>query len=417
MKRLLIYSHDAHGTGDIRLVLALGEYLVQTNPQLSILLITGSATIHNFQLPPRLEFIQLPALTRGTTTFHSSQALATDFDRMIRLRADLILAAATNFDPDIVFVHKNPAGMCGELAKTLGYLKLCSSAQVVLILGDILDSPEKTIAAWKEEGHTARIASYYDKVLVLGTPEIFDPVLEYKFPPEVAAKTTFCGYIGNRRTPLKRGLIRRQLGVADDERLIVLTPGEGQDGQRIVNTYRSALVPIESQCKTRSLIVTVPEMSEADQQVRPDRTGRDSRIGYRRFVDNTMPYMEAADLVVSTGDYNTICEILATAKPAIVIPNTAPVQEQQIRTERMAQLGLLSMIHPNVLTPASLAGAIEAEWEGKSGNSNGSEDLDLNALVRVAAWTDRLSRTSKPSASPGSRVSSLKYASTASLRH
>ncbi len=61
--------------------------------------------------------------------------------------------------------------------------------------------------------------------------------------------------------------------------------------------------------------------------------------------------MAAADLIVSMGGYNTLNEIIWLRKPAIVTPRVHPRREQLIRAGRMADLGLLQMIHPRDLTP------------------------------------------------------------------
>src|SRR5262249_5787570 len=54
--------------------------------------------------------------------------------------------------------------------------------------------------------------------------------------------------------------------------------------------------------------------------------------------------MARAAGVIAMGGYNTFCEILSFDKPALIIPRTAPRLEQFIRTERAAELGLLSML-------------------------------------------------------------------------
>jgi len=51
MRRLLVYSHDIFGLGNIRRMLAIREHLVEADVDLSILLVTGSSVIHNLRLP------------------------------------------------------------------------------------------------------------------------------------------------------------------------------------------------------------------------------------------------------------------------------------------------------------------------------------------------------------------------------
>jgi predicted glycosyltransferase len=65
MRRLLVYSHDTFGLGNIRRTLAICEHLVEADVDLSILLVTGSPVIHNLRPPARLDYIKLPCLTRS----------------------------------------------------------------------------------------------------------------------------------------------------------------------------------------------------------------------------------------------------------------------------------------------------------------------------------------------------------------
>jgi predicted glycosyltransferase len=106
-----------------------------------------------------------------------------------------------------------------------------------------------------------------------------------------------------------------------------------------------------------------------------------ANVTVREFTDDMMSYMDAADVVVAMGGYNTVCEIATLRKRAVVVPRVRPVQEQGIRASRLASLGLLRMIHPDTLTPNTLANAVERELEIDSSRTDAT--LDLNALPRV----------------------------------
>jgi predicted glycosyltransferase len=390
MRKLLVYSHDTFGMGNIRRMLALSEYLIETTPDISILLITGSPVIHELRLPERLDYIKLPSLTRTTANVYCAKTLGTGIEETMRLRADLILAAAANFQPDLVLVDKKPCGVKNELARTLEWLKTQSNARIALVLRDILDSPENTIPIWNSQRYSERIASYYDKVFVLGVPEIFDPRVEYAFPAAVSAKTVFCGYIGKRRAAASRAAIRQQLGVAPDERLVLVTIGGGEDGHPIIQTYCAALAEIHRLGRVRSLIITGPEMPAPQRDMVSSTMAGNPRVTCRTFVDNMMAYMEAADLIVSMGGYNTVCELLSAQKRGIVIPRAEPVAEQWIRAERMARLGLFSVIHPRDLTPTVLANAVTAELAASAEARVTTGRLDLGALANISRWCHRL---------------------------
>ncbi|HET8706920.1 MAG TPA: hypothetical protein VFM46_11530, partial [Pseudomonadales bacterium] len=62
--RFLHYCHDDYGLGHLRRVLALAKYFTETLPNSEALIVTGSAMAHAFALPPRIDYVKLPAVTR-----------------------------------------------------------------------------------------------------------------------------------------------------------------------------------------------------------------------------------------------------------------------------------------------------------------------------------------------------------------
>ena len=63
--RLMVYSHDAFGLGNLRRMLSICEYLLKDQTDLSILLVSGSPMLQAFRLPKGLDYIKLPCLNRG----------------------------------------------------------------------------------------------------------------------------------------------------------------------------------------------------------------------------------------------------------------------------------------------------------------------------------------------------------------
>lgn len=104
------------------------------------------------------------------------------------------------------------------------------------------------------------------------------------------------------------------------------------------------------------------------------------QIQIREFSNDLMSYLSAADAVVSMGGYNTVCEIISAAKPAVIVPRIQPSQEQLIRSQRMQDLGLLNSIHPENLTPQALIAQLFQVLKNPSYPKN----IDLEGLPRIA---------------------------------
>jgi predicted glycosyltransferase len=76
------------------------------------------------------------------------------------------------------------------------------------------------------------------------------------------------------------------------------------------------------------------------------------------FTDQLPEILKLADLVVTMGGYNTLCEIVSIGVPALVVPRIEPRREQLLRTRAFADLGLVSMLHPDDLTAETLVGRV-----------------------------------------------------------
>lgn len=376
MTKLLVYSHDTYGLGNIRRMLAICDYLVETIPDLSILLVTGSPVIHSLRLPEKMDYIKLPCLTRVGRGEYTTKYLNENLDDAIALRGELIRTTVQHFRPDIVLVDKKPMGVKRELGPTLDYLASSSPAtRLLLVLRDILDRPEAIISNWKRNGHYDAITKYYEKVLILGEKRIFDAVREYQFPSEVASKSVYCGYI--RKEPTGRPL---HLNSRGDSRLVTVTAGGGQDGFGILQAYLDALPELESRLRINTVMVTGPEMPRMQQDILRERCEGRGDIELVDFRPDLLDLMAASDALVSMSGYNTVCEILSLRKRAVVIPRTLPTEEQLMRAECMAREGLLSMIHPDKLSGESLAEALLEVMN----HEHASPSIDLNALQVVS---------------------------------
>jgi len=391
MSRLMVYSHDTYGLGNLRRMLSICEYLSSSIADLSILLISGSPMAHSFRLPRRLDYIKLPCLTRIEREGYSVRSLGLSLTETIRLRSDVILSAASNFKPDLLLVDKKPAGIKNELEATLAYLKSeLPETRHVLILRDILDAPEATISVWERQGYHDVIQSFYDLVLVLGMAEIFDPRLEYRFPEEAAARVRFCGYLKPQSPKKTRDEIRKEFDLADQERLVLVTPGGGEDGYRLLAAYLEGLALIPPNYKIHSQIVCGPEMVGEERDRLYQAAAAIPGVSVCEFTDDLIGYMSASDVVISMGGYNTICEILSLRKKAIVVPRVKPVQEQWIRAERMSRLGLFRCIHPDDLTPAGLMHSLVCELDSGAASALPSAAVDFAAQTRIVAWISTL---------------------------
>jgi predicted glycosyltransferase len=176
--------------------------------------------------------------------------------------------------------------------------------------------------------------------------------------------------------------VRSELGLAEQERLVVVTLGGGGDGFDSITKYLAGLSQLPPDHKLHSLIITGPEMTPMQSQALLHQAASLAHVTMLEFTNDLMSFLGAADVVISMGGYNTICEILSLGKKAIVIPRVRPVQEQLIRAQRLSRLGFFRYLHPDDLTPAGLMQAVFDELSAPP--QNPTYALSLNAHQRIA---------------------------------
>ena len=386
MRRILVYSHDTYGLGNIRRMLAISEHLCRVHQDLSILIVTGSPMLHAFRLSPRIDYVKLPCLTRTDDGGYDVKTLGLDYGATIGMRRQMLTSAVASFEPDLVLVDKKPFGVDEELRPALDRARAGRRPpKLVLLLRDILDDPATTRRVWAKNGYYQAIETHYDSVLVLGSADVFDLPTEYRFPAAAASRVEFCGYTCRPAGPaLPADVPAREDG---GRPLVLVTTGGGEDGGAIVDCFLDWLAGSPGPRSLDALVVTGPQVSPPVRRRAHDLAADRSDLRVLEFSDDLAALIRRADLVVSMAGYNTICEILSAGTPAVVIPRVRPVREQLIRAGLLAQRGLVDMIHPDQLTPAGLGAAVGvglASGRHRDGGAGaGPAAVDLGGLERV----------------------------------
>ncbi len=384
--RLLLYAHDTYGLGHLRRSLAIAGHLAGAIPDLTTLLVTGSPVAHSFALPPRTDYVKLPAVVKTDDEQYRARALDLSLARVIALRAALIADVALHFAPDIVLVDHAPLGMKGELLPALRALRRdAPDTRLVLGLRDVLDEPAKVRRQWAAQGMYDAIETWYDDVLVYGQRDLFDPVRAYAFPPALAARTHVCGYI-RRADPVRpAAALRAELGLGDAPFALVTTGGGG-DGAALEEACLDALALLTGRHALPAVVLTGPLMAPEECARLEERAGALPRpVRLLPFHPDVPGLMRASALTVAMGGYNTTCEIVAAGCPAVIVPRAHPRLEQDIRARAFAARGLLTMLPMEDLTPAHLAATMRHALRQGPPSDAVRARWDDGGLPRIAA--------------------------------
>lgn len=370
--KILIYSHDAYGLGNIRRTLLLAETLREEFVDAAILLVTGSPVIHSFRIPDRVDYIKLPCLDRVKADTYEPLYLGHHGAVVKQMRQDMLHRSILNFAPDLMIVDKRPGGIDNELVQTLEALhQRKNRPRLVLGVRDILDEPERTRRSLHNSQSFALIDRYYDEVWVYGVPEIFDHLGEYGYPDHIAAKTHYCGYL---RRPVEAAKTKKGAP------RVLVTTGGGADGSAVVETYLAGLMELPRSVALRTKVIFGPQMPTAERQALLNRFGHLRDVKFRDFKPDLTAEYAKADVVVAMAGYNTVCELLSSGKRAVLVPREYPVQEQLIRARKLAELGIFGLVEQSKMTPTNLLTTVMATLAQEP---TGASPIDLDGLPRI----------------------------------
>jgi predicted glycosyltransferase len=346
----MFYSHDTYGLGHLRRTLALAHYFRSCWPGISQLIVTGSPIPSWFRLPRGADYVKLPSVVKVGAGRYASRSLATPFEDVLTLREDILLGVARCFQPDALVVDHAPAGVKGEADLTLRYLKRTSPAtRLILGLRDIVDEAPRVRRDWAREGVYELLDRVYDRILVYGKPEIYDPVTEYGFSARAADKARYVGYL-RRDADRPVEAIRRELGLRTG-RLVLVTAGGGGDGQDLFRVVLEGLRCRAASATFDCVLVAGPLMHEEARLELEQLASGLPGVRLLHFVGDLAAYVGAADVVVAMAGHNSVSEILSFGRPSILVPRVTPRREQVMRAEALSRRGLVRMIYPADLTP------------------------------------------------------------------
>ena len=350
---ILMYSHDTFGLGHIRRTLAIADHLRQKN--INILIITGSPIVGRFAFPEQIDFVRIPGMIKKTNEEYLPLSIKINPRHALDIRKNIITATAKTFQPQLFIVDKEPLGLKKEVLPTLQWLqRSLPRCRTILGLRDIMDDAETIRNDWQDKGVYDTLNELYSEIWVYGEKKFYDPIEEYAIPDAISKKMYFTGYIPRKKPDDKEiKQLRKEQGLKNDEKLVVVTTGGGGDGYPVLNSYLNMLETENRPFSFKSVLVTGPFMPSQQRKEIFDRTKKLGVKAYR-FYRRMVKLIAAADLVVGMGGYNTVCEILTQRTPSIIIPRDNPRREQLIRAEVLNNQNLVDYIPFNSLNPELL---------------------------------------------------------------
>jgi predicted glycosyltransferase len=374
--RIVFYSHDSVGLGHVRRNLVLAHALANQLPGLTGrpvtgILITGTSHAPGFPAPEGWDWVLLPSVVKSPEGY-LPRNLSLPMAELVSLRSRMLQGVLAGFRPDLVIVDRHATGVHRELESALRHARAEGPVRVVLGLREVLDAPDPAFSEWARFGGARMVKSLFDAIWVYGDPAIHDPVASGEIPFSLRKLIRYTGYLAAGRPSVS--------GTSSmDGPYVMTTVGGGSDGYALARIAVAAPLP----AGLGHLVVAGPQMptKEYEDLVRHARPG----VKVVPALDDVVFHLRHAAAVVAMGGYNTVCEILSTSVPALIVPRTESRAEQRIRANSLATAGYLEQHEISTLTPEILA-----DWLAtRCGTTVDRRRAVLDGLIRVpqlAAW-------------------------------
>jgi len=393
--RLLVYSHDTFGLGHLQRCLKLIRGLSARFPRLSTLLVTGSPVVHRYAMPPNTDYVKLPALRKVGSEEYEARSLAISKGGIRTLRSNLLLRTIRDYDPNVLLVDHSPLGGKGELLPGLELLAERGGCLRILGLRDIIDEPGSVIELWRQTGVYDVLTRLYDRLVVYGHQQVFDPVTQYAFPESLARKTDFVGYVCEDPAPA----VQEHVNGKDPRPLVTVTVGGGDGGaESVIVPFLEALGRFRQRLNVRAEVLTGPFVPP-ETAARLEALVGDLPVTLTSFLPSTAELVRRSDLVISTAGYNTVSDLLVHGRRGLLIPRVLHRQEQLVRARRLAELGLVRCLGPDEVSPERLVEEIErllADPEEPLTRARAEGRLPLDGARRFAEYCAGLSVEARP---------------------
>jgi predicted glycosyltransferase len=381
--KIVIYCQHVLGIGHLFRIIEICKALVQHD----VILVTGGPKVAKI-LPGNVREVRLPELQMDHEFkgFFSTDPLAT-LERVKKKRQARLFALFEKEAPDLFILELYPFGRKAfrfELDPVLEAIRehRLASCGVVCSVRDILVEKEDQL---RHESRAIHILNrYFDAVLVHADPRFVKFEETFLHLNEIDIPLVYTGFVAPMPGPDKRATIRNQLGIAEDETLIVASAGGGSVGTALLESVINAFKQLNIGSAKNLRVYTGPFIGKDNFNLLISKAV--SEIVIEEFATDFLSYLAAADLSISMAGYNTSMSILATRVAALVWPFSNN-HEQRLRAERFAKIGALRVLKDQDLRPERLAG-IMAQTLAKPPRLSASIDLDGadNTARWIEAW-------------------------------
>ncbi len=349
MPVILFYVQHLWGVGHVYRATRIAYGLVNSGCQVH--LVWGGTEIPGLDFTGMTVHHLKPVRTSDASfskLLHADGSIFSDEDKQTRCIE--LLKIYEDINPDILMTEAFPFGrrqMRFELLPLLEKAK--QSDKPPMIVASIRDIMQEDRKEKRVQESNELVANYFDRVFVHGDENLI------RIEETLQGAENFSGKI--RYTGLVTPEISQSEITSDLHCDVLVTVGGGAFGQKLT---RTALIAMQHSKKFPSnwIVSAGTEVSESDYNLLKEQCPPGMKVV--RFIPDLANAMRNIRVSVSHAGYNTVGDILRSGCVAVLYPYTGGRETEQLRrAEIMDQQNVAVMLDPDLLSPLSLATAID----------------------------------------------------------
>ncbi len=374
-RRAVFFVFDGGtGLGHLRRLARIAQ---QMQARFACLLVTGHRAAANFFVPPTCEYVHLPSwdnlIPEKSRYWGRPPFLDVDLAGAVTLRREIIHGIMRGFRPDAIFVDHLPLGANEELAEVIE----SAECRKYFVTRGVLNNTEDLGRLILGGAAYAALRDRYHRIFVAADPRVVDFTRSYNVDHTIRAKTVTTGYVAESISSEAIAAARAARGLGPADVWVVASAGGGQTGEATVET---SIALARAYPQFAFDIVLGPRSNLSADIVTPDESGG-GRVRIYREVPDMATRHASADLVISSGGYNSVLETLQGRAVILCVPLRKDVRDEQSRHAGRLSRFVDIRIAPRASDlPALFAAAIE---ELPRHRPDRRAELDMNGAAEI----------------------------------
>jgi predicted glycosyltransferase len=287
-----------------------------------------------------------------------------DLDQTLELRRDKLLDLFASTSPEVLLIDRFPLELITLASELVPLINSALTRDTVPVMACSVRNPDGVDEATFADQDTLELLdSCFDMLLVHTDPShvnILDRSPEAVDLPIQILHTGFVDLseLGSDSTTTPPNPTPE----------VLVSGGGGRDSATLLKLAALEHERLWREEGLETRIVTGPSISEENWKELRRLTRSSRHVRLQRSVENLVPLLTQAEVVVGEGGFNASLDVLQSSTPAVIVPRRQPGGSQARQARRLEQEGQAVIVEPWQLDGKSLLKAVQ-----KARYSNPSE--------------------------------------------